>query len=436
MSITVDRLGLHHDARGRFAAKGFSAPGASAQLGTVEPGMTAADMAAMDLVSSYFEHRLEGLIDLDQAAQVWDKLYDKQAAGKPNKTALEKWDAHCESRAVKMETHDSLDPTVGAQMAATYRAMIGNPPSDPQTFRAVQKLPEQVGKALRATERQIKSVASFQGVPDEIAQARIAEFRRQYLTDFAHLPADLRPDPPADWATGFSRRDIMATSCPQDPATQYAFFRAQHDPEAFSDAERDGMEYASIDLETAAPVDCKEFFEPSNGEIIEVGVVLYDCEGNEIGRYGQLIRPSDQALATYGTGNVDLHGINVDDVIDEPSWPTVAPEVLGVLAGRRMIAQNDRFERSWIAHHSEALGLTFDKRMPGCDTQQIAAQHLAAENQKLATTCEALGIAYTNGHRATHDAHVAGQAFFAMKRRAHDLWRNNPRYATTPHPTR
>jgi DNA polymerase III alpha subunit (gram-positive type) len=38
------------------------------------------------------------------------------------------------------------------------------------------------------------------------------------------------------------------------------------------------------------------------------------------------------------------------------------------------------------------------------------------ENNKLVTVSASLGIPYTNGHRAEHDAAVAGEVFFEIRK--------------------
>ena len=242
-------------------------------------------------------------------------------------------------------------------------------------------------------------------------------------------------DPPADWVHGFTVVDKAACAAPTDPATLYAFYRAQADPDAFTDAERNGTEFASIDLETAGPSG-GEGFQPENGAIIEVGIVCYDRNGSETGRLSTLVDPGEAILATIGTGAEHIHHISPDDVRGQPSWAAVAPRVGAHLGQRTLIIQNARFERPWLGHHMPLAGVPFDPDRVTLDTKRIANQHFShLPDFCLPTICANVDVAYTGGHRATHDAEVTARAFFEMKRIIHTRYAADPRFTGLPHPT-
>ena len=348
-------------------------------------------------------------LDEDQVSSLWNRTLSK-VSGKPLKQAeLEKLHEFCEE-------HDVT------------------PPVNPAEARAIQMIPSRTDKAARALARQARSIAALTETETETVEHRISQFREQYLADLAYLSPAVRPDPPEDWVKGFTSRDFMAVSAPHDPATLYAYYRAQADPDAFSPEERVPTTYASIDLETAGP-EGKIGMEPENGRIIEVAVVTYSSAGEEIERMSTLVHPGPEAMASYGTGADHFHGITKDAVRDAPAWDQVAPIVDRQLAGKRMLAQNDRFERNWLDLHLEAEGIDFDHRSPGVDTFQMARQHLGhLPSHKLQDICADQGVAYTNGHRAVHDAEVAAAVFFKLRQQIRDRWTLSPIHAGTPLP--
>lgn len=357
-------------------------------------------------------------LDLPQAHAVFTKAYDKARPPK-NPIPQAKWEAFCDKQIELLALDQSVDATGFAKAAEHLHAAKAHLP-DQHLWAAYQDYEQRMSKAVSAIRRQINSAAAFQGVTPAAAEERFEAFRAQYRREFASLPADQRPTPPEEWVRGFTTADMMAVSAPADAATLYAVYRLQADPDAFADTD---ARYASIDLETAGPAG-KDGFEPVNGSIIEVGIVEYDACGNVTGRYETLVAPAPEVAKTCGTGAVDVHGITLADVADAPGWAAVAPEVAERMRGRIMLAQNARFERSWLTHHMGEMGEEFDGYGPTVDTYCLAKQHFPdMERHKLANICAQVGVAYTDGHRAMHDAEVAAQAFFKMRDHVHARFR-------------
>lgn len=357
-------------------------------------------------------------LDMAQAHAVFTKTYDKARAPK-NPPSQAKWEAFCDKQIQSLALDLNVDANGFAKAAQHLHAAKAHVPGQ-QLWATYQDYEERMSKAVSAVRRQINSAAAFQGVTPAVAAERFEAFRAQYQREFANRPAAQRPAPPEEWVRGFTTKDMMAVSAPADPATLYALYRCQADPDAFPDAD---VRYASIDLETAGPAG-KDGFEPTNGSIIEVGIVEYDTHGNVTGRYETLVAPAPEVAKTCGTGAVDVHGITLADVADAPGWQAVAPEVAQRLHGRVMLAQNARFEREWLKHHMGESGQEFDAYGPTVDTYCVAKQHFPdMERHKLQNICEQVGVAYTDGHRAMHDAEVAAQAFFKMRDHVHARFR-------------
>lgn len=301
-----------------------------------------------------------------------------------------------------------------------------------------------MGRAQTAINQEIKNIAGLTGTNKDIAAAYYEAYRKQYKEQYANLPADQRPDPPSEWihtqnpSSGFKAPGMLGNYMPADPASLYASYRLRSDPNAIPDVLKpEETLYASIDLEVAGPAgkpDLKrrDMFDPEQGRIIEVGIIVYNSKGDVVQKFEKLSRPDADFFKQHGTGAPEIHGITKSMIANSKTWPEVAPEVSKVLEGKVMLAQNAAFENSWLKRH-----LTdFNKRgeLLIVDTMDVAQKHLDLPNNKLATICKKVGVDYTNGHRAMHDAEVAGEAFFAMKRKIARKWRENEARKNAPVP--
>jgi len=292
-------------------------------------------------------------------------------------------------------------------------------------MQAYTNLPTAFDRSRKQLISEIKNAAALQGVSPKIAAEYYEAYRKQYKDEFADLPSSERPDPPEHWIRGeFGQsgyaKDPNSNFAPHDAASAYAIYRLRADDAAIPDYMKHSRTIASIDLETAGPSG-REGFEPEYGRIIEVGVKLYSPNGKEVGRMSQLIKPEQSFLDQYGTGAEHIHQISVKDLTDQPDWKSVSPQVSNTLRGKVMLAQNAPFERKWLSYH-----LTdFSKEMPIIDTLDMSRKHFDLPNHQLKTICENNGVAYTNGHRAFHDAEVTGAAYFKLKKNISKMWFNN-----------
>lgn len=293
-----------------------------------------------------------------------------------------------------------------------------------------------MSRAQNAINTEIKNISGLTGVSKDIAAAYFEAYRKQYKEEFAHLPESERPDPPKEWietknpTSGFKAPGMLGNYMPSDPATLYASYRLRSDPNAIPSVLKEKeILYASIDLEVAGPSGKKDakrrdMFDPEQGRIIEVGVVVYNEKGDVVDRLQVLSKPDPDFFKQHGTGAVHIHGITKSMISNSKPWPEVAPRVSEILDGKIMLAQNASFEKSWLTRHLPGFNKNYD--VPIIDTMDIAQKHLDLTDNKLSTICKKVGVDYTNGHRAMHDAEVAGEAFFAMKRRLERKWRENP----------
>lgn len=298
-------------------------------------------------------------------------------------------------------------------------------PFDRNTYEAYQKADEAIEKAEVAVTLEQTRIGGLHNVDAITARNYYEAYRKQYKEEYANLPADERPDPPRNWLKNDMKNLAPMGQkeykyLPGDSASNYAAFRLRADENSIPAEKKQPRVYASIDLETAGP-EGSAGFKPENGHIIEVGIVKYNEQGKEIGRYSQLMKPDDAFLAEHGTGAEHIHHISKEDLNGQPSWNEVSNQVGKELDNTVLVAQNAYFEQGWLNHH-----LPNFKHQTGVgsvvDTLDIGRRHFDLPNYRLETICNMVGVPYTNGHRATHDAEVAGEALFKMKSTLQKQW--------------
>lgn len=278
----------------------------------------------------------------------------------------------------------------------------------------------QLGKALEGTDKalrtELKYISHFRGISLEEAESKFVELRDSFEQD------ENKQDHIANinrWVgEGANRmKGFKFFYVPDADDVLYAIYRMRTDVTLFP---LDTRNVVSVDIETAGP-EGRDGFVPKNGRIIEVGMVEYTPAGEEVDRWEILIRPEDEFLEKFGTGAIDIHQISVADLDGKQSWEQVQAEVYKRLAGRKLLAQNAKFERSWF--HEWLEGFT-ELNMDTMDTMEFAEKMLPeTENNQLATICAAVGVSYTNGHRALHDALVTGDAYFAILKNISTVWK-------------
>lgn len=282
----------------------------------------------------------------------------------------------------------------------------GNLP-DVMSLAVYENLQKSLDGMPKAVSAEVKYAAEHRGVSVTEAQITFFELLHSYDND---ANKESHKDNFSAWVgSGFEKmKGFKFFYVPADDAILYSLYRLRTDKHLFA---ADMRNIVSVDIETAGPTG-REGFVPSNGRIIEVGIVEYTPAGVEISRKEWLIRPEDDFLAKYGTGAIEVHGISVEDLEGKPAFAEVAGEILEALRGRKLLAQNANFERSWF--HTHLNGFTA-LDMPTVDTLEFAEKFLPGTvNNKLETICGEVGVEYTNGHRALHDALVTGKAYFAI----------------------
>lgn len=303
---------------------------------------------------------------------------------------------------------------------------------DTISLSSYSSIGDYITQAKAEQEKQFSTAADLVGAKKEDVSRYFEAYRKQYQ-DIAKNDPDNVPTVPAHWVAGRFKDSGMvkqkdSSIAPADNASMYALYRIRVDQEALPSSIVERRNIASIDLETAAAKG-ESAAAVNNGRIIEVGIVEYTPEGKEVGRYSQLVRPETEFLEKHGTGAQDIHNIAPSDLDGQPTWEEVKAQVITKLQGRTLLAQNADFEKRWLSGKSEEFKNAVP---PTADTLEVARKHLEIPTYKLGNICAEVKVPYTDGHRATHDAEVTGEAYFKLQRRIREEWFASPARRNVP----
>jgi DNA polymerase III alpha subunit (gram-positive type) len=142
-----------------------------------------------------------------------------------------------------------------------------------------------------------------------------------------------------------------------------------------------------------------------------------DAHGNVVDTFEALFSIPEEILDIRGTGAVDVHQIKPDDIRDKLPFehPDVQRKVLGMLKDRVLLAHNAGFEDRFLIQNLDGYA---EMDIPVIDSVKLSKMFVPeTPNNKLETLAPAMGVPYTNGHRALHDAEVNADAYYPLTQR-------------------
>lgn len=328
----------------------------------------------------------------------------------PSEPTDEEWNLYLLSARARL-----TDPTNGLSEEERQRALevwekakaAGKP--DARTYALATAAESRIWRAKYSLEEQAVQIASWYDADPEVVKSEIAKYRAEYYEKEA---AGETISVPPQYVTSWKR---TGGSAPKDPATMYSYYHA----EATSKYEptHPPKKYVALDLETTG-------LSTKDSHIIEIGLVEYDASGKETGRWSQLVKPPKGPDGKISTGDevvMAVHNITVKDVINQPTFDEILPELNSRLTGATIIGHNLGFDTKHLRvsmkkYAGENTELAQQPWTAEADTLFHASRHMTGlENNKLVTVSSSLGIPYTNGHRAEHDAAVSGEVFFKIR---------------------
>lgn len=153
--------------------------------------------------------------------------------------------------------------------------------------------------------------------------------------------------------------------------------------------------FAVIDFETTGVVPER------NDRIVEIGVVHVSPTGELEGEWETVLNPGRDLGPTH------IHGLRGSDVMNAPTFADIAPEFLGLLAGRILVAHNAVFEARFLRAELARLGLESPAENTAVlDTMRLAPEFAPGIGRSLRDCCDAYGIPLIDAHEALADAHA------------------------------
>lgn len=163
--------------------------------------------------------------------------------------------------------------------------------------------------------------------------------------------------------------------------------------------------FAVVDVETTG-------FSPETERIIEVGVVLLDDTGAEMGSFCTLLDPGCDPGPTH------IHGITPAMIKGSPTFGSIHSFLADLLSGRVVVGHNiDGFDLDFLRAECHRAG--GEALVPGLvttiDTLSVAQAHLGlAGRAKLVDCCTHFGLSWDDHHSALGDARVTAALFRSM----------------------
>ena len=152
---------------------------------------------------------------------------------------------------------------------------------------------------------------------------------------------------------------------------------------------------AFVDLETTGTSITRD-------RITEIGVVLIDDSG--VREWSHLINPQIRIPVFIE----QLTGITTAMVAEAPTFAQMAEEILTLLAGRLLIAHNERFDYGFLKNEFRRLGQEFNPTVL-CTVKLSRALYPQFRQHNLDTLIQRHGLQIEDRHRALADARLLQQ---------------------------
>ena len=120
----------------------------------------------------------------------------------------------------------------------------------------------------------------------------------------------------------------------------------------------------------------------------------------------------------FHDGNIRVHGIRPEDVVDAPNWEEVLPELLLFTEGLTLIAHNASFDMGVLKAAADAVSFDLPNLNYACSLQ-MARKTYNLESYRLNAVAYAAGHEEFNPHDALADADACARIVLHMAGR-HD----------------
>ena len=171
---------------------------------------------------------------------------------------------------------------------------------------------------------------------------------------------------------------------PPPPSDEGVSVTTQIDPD---------QSWAVVDVETSG-------FQPDSGRVLSVAALVLDPAGRPQQRFSSLVD------AGVDPGPAHVHGLTRERLAGAPRFDQIAPELLGMLDGRILVAHNAAFDHRFLAAEVERAGLKLPVEQRLCTLALSRRLGLAVSDHRLATLAAYWGVPQERAHDALDDVTV------------------------------
>jgi DNA polymerase-3 subunit epsilon len=155
-------------------------------------------------------------------------------------------------------------------------------------------------------------------------------------------------------------------------------------------------DFVAIDFETTGLSPSSPF----HHRVIEVGVVRFSLEKGILAEYESLVNP------LRDVGAFEIHRITAGMTSAAPTFSEIAPDLIDLLNGARLVAHNKTFDLRFLVSELERANIVFDS-VEGLCTMHLTGLVKPHSPRRLVDCCEVLGIDLLPSHSALNDAKMA-----------------------------
>lgn len=147
--------------------------------------------------------------------------------------------------------------------------------------------------------------------------------------------------------------------------------------------------------------------------VVEIGAVRYE-NGIEVGQISTLLNPDRKMEADASR----INGIKDADLIGQPTFAAIEPDLLALLDGALLVAHNASFDAGFlgmelfISHFPHAQPNTLTN--PWLCTLELARSYFGFGRNNLGAIAQKLGVQMTQAHRALSDVYTTAEIFRHM----------------------
>ena len=165
------------------------------------------------------------------------------------------------------------------------------------------------------------------------------------------------------------------------------------------------LDFVAIDFETA-----------NSSPASPCAVGLVKVQGGEIRESLSMLFQPPSPNNYFDAGNIAIHGIRPEDIVDAPQWLDALPELLVFTDGLPLIAHNASFDMSVLKHSAAAVNFDLPNLSYGCSLK-MSRKTYNLDSYRLNAVAFAIGHEEFQHHDALADSDACARIVMHMAKR-------------------